>query len=265
MPKQNEQRAALFAEYWATGSIEVRNRLAEAYMPLVRGVAEKIGAKLPAEVDFDDLTQAGSLGLLEALASYDPARPVQFTTFAQYRVWGSIMDWLRGIDWVPRVTRTRIRRLAEAVSGFENEHGRPPSMCELRPLLPLSDQQFARLMYRPPPMMSVSLDAPVPNTGNGADGSALDNAIDRREHTPEKRLDDQDAFDGVIKLVLRDYTVTDALLLRLYFREGMTLTNVGVHLGGLTESSMSQRRKALLDKLRKRRLVREMAGLKGAA
>src|SRR5687767_12099617 len=118
MTKEREQYAALFAEYQATGSVEVRNRLTEAYLPLVKTVAERIGAKLPAEVELDDLIQAGAIGLIEAVTKFQPSRPVLFTTFAQYRIWGSIMDYLRDIDWMPRLVRTRLRRVAAAASTF---------------------------------------------------------------------------------------------------------------------------------------------------
>jgi hypothetical protein len=113
--------------------------------------------------------------------------------------------------------------------------------------------------------MNATLDAAVPAPIDGTLTTPRDSVVDHREHDPVQRLESNDAFDGVISLVLRDYTVTDALMLRMYYREGVTLATCGVYLGNVSEPRMWQRRKDLLAKLRNRRLVRELAELRGAA
>lgn len=266
MGTQTEQHAALFNQYRATGSEAVRNRIAEAYLPLVKDVAERMIKKLPAEVDLDDLIQAGSLGLLDAIRQFEPTRGFKFCTFAQHRVWGSIIDWLRQVDWVPRLVRERARRLSEAVGSLETELGRPPNQDELRQRLNVGDQRFALIFRAPPATMHLRLSEPVHDDEDGAAAVVADLITDHRERQPGEDVANRDAFDRIIKLVLREYTVTDALLLRLFYREGENLSTVAKHLGGLTESAMCIRRATLFKRLRSRRDLAELRdAVRGAA
>ncbi len=66
--------------YRATGDETLRNRLMEHYLYLVKYNAERIGAKLPDEVDVDDLMSAGVFGLLDAIDAFDLDRGVKFET-----------------------------------------------------------------------------------------------------------------------------------------------------------------------------------------
>jgi RNA polymerase sigma factor (sigma-70 family) len=70
------------------------------YSPLVRRLAHQMMAKLPANVEVDDLIQVGMIGLADALSRFDPAQGVQFETFATQRIRGAMLDELRGNDWL---------------------------------------------------------------------------------------------------------------------------------------------------------------------
>jgi hypothetical protein len=66
-------------------------------------------AKLPANVELDDLIQVGMIGLPDARSRFDAAQGVQFETFATQRNRGAMLDELRGNDWMSRATGTRPR------------------------------------------------------------------------------------------------------------------------------------------------------------
>ena len=55
----------------------------------------------------DDLTSAGSFGLLDAIDAFDLDRGVKFATYCSPRIRGAILDELRSMDWVPRLVRSR--------------------------------------------------------------------------------------------------------------------------------------------------------------
>ena len=59
---------------------ELRNRLVEIYLPLVKYNAERIWARLPEGVDLDDLISAGVFGLMDAIDAFDLSRGVKFET-----------------------------------------------------------------------------------------------------------------------------------------------------------------------------------------
>ncbi len=69
-----------------------RNLLLEQYLPLVKYAADRLHAKLPDEVDVDDLISAGIFGLIDAVEAFDPKRGVKFETYCSPRVRGAILD-----------------------------------------------------------------------------------------------------------------------------------------------------------------------------
>jgi RNA polymerase sigma factor for flagellar operon FliA len=96
-------------------------------LPMVRGIARRIHIRLPPNVDLEDLLSAGLLGLMEATASFDPAKGVPFKAYACCRIQGSILDSLRRGDWAPRDLRRRGRVAQEAIRRLTARRGRVPS------------------------------------------------------------------------------------------------------------------------------------------
>ena len=94
--------------YTAKGKLDT-NALIRQYQPLVRRLAHQMIAKLPANVELDDLVQVGMIGLTDALSRFDVGQGVQFETFATQRIRGAMLDELRGTDWLSRGTRRQQR------------------------------------------------------------------------------------------------------------------------------------------------------------
>lgn len=107
-------------------SDEIRNRLLEHYLPIVRYTAERLYTKLPDEVDVDDLISAGTFGMVDAINAFDLTRGVKFETYCAQRVRGAILDELRSMDWVPRLVRSRAHKLEVVRSQLEMELGASP-------------------------------------------------------------------------------------------------------------------------------------------
>lgn len=68
----------------AQGDIAARDELVTRNLRLVHHVAADFS--LRHRLDYDDLVQAGSLGLLEATTRYDPLRGTRFGTFATFYI-----------------------------------------------------------------------------------------------------------------------------------------------------------------------------------
>ena len=79
-----------------------REELVVEYAPLVKQIALRLAARLPDNLEREDLIQAGMIGLLDAIEKYDPQREAQFRTYAEFRVKGAMLDDLRASDWIPR-------------------------------------------------------------------------------------------------------------------------------------------------------------------
>src|SRR5271157_1094420 len=84
------------------------------HLPIVRFLARRIHERLPQHVDIEDLVSAGGVGLMDAFSKFDPAKKVQFRSYAQFRIRGAILDSLRTLDWSPRELRRKGRAVEEA-------------------------------------------------------------------------------------------------------------------------------------------------------
>lgn len=114
MEAAHEQvEAALWQRLRATGDADAREELLQLHLPYVRVVAASYFSKrFNEEVEFRDYLQYASLGMLEALERYDPARGVQFRTFAARRMHGAILNGLERLTEKQQqiAARQRLRR-----------------------------------------------------------------------------------------------------------------------------------------------------------
>ena len=115
--------------YDAHGKTDLRELLAQ-YSPLVRRLAHQMKAKLPDNVEVDDLIQAGMIGLVDALQRYEE-QGHRFETYAVQRIRGSMLDELRGADWLPRSVRQNMRKVEAAIAKLQQKLHRPPSEAEV--------------------------------------------------------------------------------------------------------------------------------------
>ena len=86
-----------------------KNAAIKQYAPLVRKLAHHLLAKLPANVEIDDIIQAGLIGLMDAVSRYEETAGAQFETYATQRIKGAMLDELRAADWLPRSIRKNQR------------------------------------------------------------------------------------------------------------------------------------------------------------
>jgi RNA polymerase sigma factor for flagellar operon FliA len=109
-----------------------------AMVPLVRRVAFEMRQHLPAHVEMDDLVGAGTLGLVDALRKFDPARKVRIESYARHRIRGGILDSLRSLDPASRDMRRRARKVQRTYRELEANLGRPVKDEEIARALRLS-------------------------------------------------------------------------------------------------------------------------------
>jgi RNA polymerase sigma factor FliA len=116
MRKTNED-VALSAE---------QERLVIEHVPIVRFIARQIHKRLPQHVAIEDLYGAGLVGLLEALDRFVPSKQVEFRSYAQFRIRGSILDSLRELDWGSRGMRRKGREIEQTIQTLTARFNRPP-------------------------------------------------------------------------------------------------------------------------------------------
>ena len=120
---------------------KLRDQLIMDYAPLIRFVAQRIAARLPSNIDLDDLISAGVIGLMDAIEKYDPSRDNKFKTYAEFRIRGAILDELRSQDWVPRSVRDKAKKVERTFARLEQELGRSATDVEVSEALDMPLQE----------------------------------------------------------------------------------------------------------------------------
>ena len=224
---------------------ELRNRLVEIYLPLVRYTAERIWGKLPRGVELDDLFSAGVFGLMGAIDAFDIARGVKFETYCTPRIRGSILDQLRSEDWVPRLVRSRAHKLERVYDELRVELGRSPTEIEMADRMGLPMKEFYHILKEANAVAMISLDRRWGE--DEEDGiKELDFVSDEKGEDPVRNIQKKDLKD----LITRGLNQKERLIIVLYYYEQLTMKEIGQTLG-LSESRVSQMHAAILLRLRK--------------
>jgi len=224
--------------------VEVRNRLVERYLPLVKYNAERIWQRLPDGVELDDLISAGVFGLMDAIDNYDVTRGVKFETYCVPRIRGAMLDELRTMDWVPRLVRSKASKLEEARKTLEAELGRPPRPEELAIRLNVPLEQLQELLGEATAVGLVSLNKKWYETDSYKDVREIDILEDKKAEDPTHRLQNRD----LMRLVTRGLNRNERLIIILYYYEEMTMKEIGATLD-LSESRVSQMHSSIVARL----------------
>jgi|GEM_PF-268650 len=169
-------------------------------------------------LDYGDHYTAGMMGLMEAARSYDPERCVKFSTFAWYRIRGSIFDHLRKASDKSRSMMDRFKMLDEASKSLEAEFGRTPTQEELCDLTGLS-MATVREWHN---SLSYSLEARTSEDANLSLADSLELSL-----SEEHRLTVEDFRELVLsRLPERLYGVV-----RLYYFEDKNSIEIGAIYG----------------------------------
>jgi RNA polymerase sigma factor for flagellar operon FliA len=219
-----------------------RQDLLGQYLPLVRLVVGRLALSFPsATIESSDMIQSGVLGLMEAVERFDPAMNVEFRTYAQARIRGSVLDELRALDWAPRSVRDKARQLSQATAALNAALKRPPTAAETAESLGMSPQAFQRLAAEAQARSLRSLEALMESEGE-SEAWPRHNP-DLEEAARNQALVDS-LRDGMERLAERD-----RLLLTRYYEHDRTLREIADEFG-VTESRVCQIHSALLGKLR---------------
>ncbi|HIW00860.1 MAG TPA: FliA/WhiG family RNA polymerase sigma factor [Candidatus Desulfovibrio intestinipullorum] len=123
---------------WSEFSAREQEQIINAYMPKVRFLAQQQKKRVPVSIEANDLVSAGVLGLMEALGKYRPETGYAFSTYAEARINGAMLDEMRRRDPLSRSTRNMVKAIMAASEKFEHKKGRKPSEKELVKLTGLS-------------------------------------------------------------------------------------------------------------------------------
>ena len=223
-----------------------RDVLLEAHLPLIQKVVERIARRLPQEVDPGDLMQEGVFGLMHAIDRFDPGRNVRFTTFATQSVNSAVLDYLRSIDWAPRLARSRSRKLNNARQSLRKELGREPDDHELYARMGLSKKDFLLTLKDGQLTGTVSLAAGADSSDSDGGYSGIGQVLaDESATCPMTQTHRRDLKEIVTSKLSR----AERLIVILYYYEHMSMKEIGQTLD-LSESRVSQMHSSIMARLK---------------
>jgi len=223
---------------------DLRNRLVEQYLPLVKYNGERIWSRLPDGVELDDLVSAGVFGLMDAINAFDMSRGVKFETYCVPRIRGAMLDELRTMDWVPRLVRSKASKLNEAVKQLEARLGRTPNENELAKHMELDVAELEKMISDANAVNLISLNKKWYETDSYKDVREIDILEDKKGEDPTRRIQKSD----LMRLVTKGLNRNERLIIILYYYEEMTMKEIGATLA-LSESRVSQMHSAIVQRL----------------
>lgn len=223
---------------------ELRNRLVELYLPLVRYNGERIWSRLPDGVELDDLISAGVFGLMDAIDAFDLSRGVKFETYCVPRIRGAMLDELRTMDWVPRLVRSKASKLNEAIKTLEARFGRTPNENELAEELAISVEELEKMILDASAVNLISLNKKWYETDSYKDVREIDILEDKKGEDPTRRIQKHD----LMRLVTKGLNRNERLIIILYYYEELTMKEIGATLD-LSESRVSQMHSSIVQRL----------------
>lgn len=239
-----ERTRELFHLYKDEGDEEAREQLIVSHLNLVRFLASKFKNR---GEPVDDLMQVGTIGLIKAIDRFDPARGLEFTTFATPTIMGEIKRHFRDKGWSVRVPR-RLQELSAKVNQttdeLTRELQRPPSVAEVAERLGSTVEEVLEAMESSSAYSSVPLE--------GTRSNASDDAPSIIDHYATEDGDLAASDDRmVIEDAISSFTPREQDVMRMRFEQGMTQVEIAERLG-ISQVQVSRLLRKVLKRVQER-------------
>ncbi|ANA41240.1 MULTISPECIES: FliA/WhiG family RNA polymerase sigma factor [Geobacter] len=226
---------------------QTRDELIVNHLPLVKFLVGRIASQLPPHLDQEDLMSAAIIGLITAAERFDPARGVQFKTFAEQRIRGTIIDELRSQDWLTRSLRDKFKKLEKEFVLLEHRLGRNPTSEEVATALKMSVDEYYQMLEEIHLLSFVSLNESWEDD-DGSPFGLLDILADTSIENPQSQLMARQMLDSLTESI-ESLPEKERLVITLYYYEELNLKEIGAVLE-LSESRISQLHSQAIVRLR---------------
>ena len=213
--------------------------LVMAHLGMVKRVALHLKVRIPPFMELDELIQVGMIGLLEAARAFNPAKGIEFESFALSRVRGAILDEVRQLSYLPRSAVAFNKSENMATNALASELGRAPTQTELADHMGDDLEEFQKKRGNAKRFETFSMEIMTDEVLGIADD---------RSRQPDAIVEHQDFMRAVTEAIA-ELPERDQLLMSLYYVEELNLKEIGETLG-VSESRISQLLTAIVKKLR---------------
>ncbi|MEW5882207.1 MAG: RNA polymerase sigma factor FliA [Pseudomonadota bacterium] len=230
--------------YSARGTVD-RGDYVRQYAPLVRRLAHQMIARLPANVELDDMIQAGMMGLMDAIGRFEEAHGTQFEVYAASRIRGAMLDELRANDWLPRSARKSQRDIESAIHRLEGRLKRAPTESEIAKEIGVPVAQYQEMLNDARGAQLIYLE----DIGGASDDEDyLERHIADGGSDPGEILRDK-RFRTALVAAIEELPEREKQLMSMYYEQDMNLREIGAVMG-VTESRVCQLHSQAVARLR---------------
>ena len=207
---------------------ENSDSLVLANLTLVKRVALHLKVRLPPFVEFDDLLQAGMLGLIEASRSFKSEKGTPFDGFARLRI-KAMIDHVRRLSYLPRSAVATRKTHSGATKALSGELGRAPTQQELADFMEMDINELQKERREASQFETESLEDYA---------EAVENLPDSEDAIPDVALEKAQFSEELVKAI-EALPEREKLILSLYYKDELTLKEIG-EIVGVGESRVSQ-------------------------
>jgi len=210
-----------------------REQVVEQNMGLVHACAHRYQGR---GIEYEDLVQAGCIGLIKAADLFDYSRGLRFSTYAVCLILGEMRRLFRdgGAVKVSRSLKELSLKVGRLRDAFIAQNAREPTVGELAAALGVAEEQIVEALGVCTPPLSL--------TESGEEGGGqLDLPVESHEERVSDRIALLQAIDGLEE--------RDRALIRLRYFANQTQTQTAARLG-MTQVQVSRREKKILERLR---------------
>lgn len=232
----------LWESYKDTGDIKLRNKLVEKYIYLVKIIALKLRGTYQKHADVDDIINEGIIVLIDAIDRYDMTKNVKFETYASIRLRGSVIDYIRKQDFVPRRVKKNTRTIEDAANELHNSLGRLPSDNEVSSYLGIDIDEYNDMLRESYSASILSFEEVI-----GESASVCINQTNSFV-SPEDDYEKNEMID-ILSKGIESLSEKEKIIVSLYYKEEVKLKDIAKILN-ITTSRASQLHSSALSKLK---------------
>ncbi|MDK2917415.1 MAG: polymerase sigma factor FliA [Candidatus Petromonas sp.] len=232
----------LWKLYKKNKSKDIKNKLIMANIELVKVIAGRLYHSYSTYVEYEDLVSYGIIGLIDAIEKFDLDKNVKFETYASFRIRGSIIDQLRNLDWVPRSTRQKYKKLEEVMQKLQSKYGLDIDDELIAKTLGISTKELNELLSEVSILSIISLDEKMSDNGD------LNIVSEDLESRPEFHYLKEESKQ-ILKKTIEMLPERERTIINLYYFSELTYKEISKILG-ISESRVSQLHTKCIIKLR---------------
>jgi RNA polymerase sigma factor FliA len=228
----------MIEEFLTTHSPELREELILRYVSLIHFVLGRLGFNPYGGIEYEDLASQGMLGLIEAVDHFNPVFGTRMSTYATLKIRSKVLDYLRDLDWLPRIARQKVRGMQGAMVELEHKLHRLPTDEELASHLNLGLDELAHIQMDSSRVV-ISLDETTNKMGSeDADSSMHEWLMDEQQENPSDVYEEKDMQANLVQAI-KALPERDQMVLSLYYFDELTFKEIGKTLD-ISESRVCQ-------------------------